>query len=140
MTLSLERSPTKAKEAPSPNEVRLATLDTNPDFNISGNIQLLNLLKFTAVKNDFKKNLLVNNRLVKILTDTLAKMPLCGEQQKSLSNNVAGLQVIYRIPLGNCLFHAQVGEYQPAQTRSFLTDAFQTICARTRSSDSKVLI
>ena len=32
MTPSLEGSPTKTKEAPSPNEVRLALLDTNPVF------------------------------------------------------------------------------------------------------------
>ena len=30
MTPSLEGSPTKAKQAPSPHEVRLAPLDTNP--------------------------------------------------------------------------------------------------------------
>ena len=45
------------------------------------NVQLLNNLpKFTAVKNDFKKNLLVNNRLV----DTGAKVSVCGEQQPKL--------------------------------------------------------
>ena len=32
MTPSLEEWPTKAKEAPSPHEVRLAPLDTNPVF------------------------------------------------------------------------------------------------------------
>ena len=32
MTPSLEGWPTKAKEVPSPNEVRLAPLDTNPVF------------------------------------------------------------------------------------------------------------
>ena len=32
MTPSLEGWPTKAKEAPSPHEVRLAPLDTNPVF------------------------------------------------------------------------------------------------------------
>ena len=32
MTPSLEGCPTKAKEAPSPHEIRLATLDTNPVF------------------------------------------------------------------------------------------------------------
>ena len=32
MTPSLEGLPTKAKEAPSPHEVRLALLDTNPVF------------------------------------------------------------------------------------------------------------
>ena len=46
------------------------------------NIHLLNNLpKFTAVKNDFKKNLLFNNSLVKILTDTGAKVSVCGGQQ-----------------------------------------------------------
>ena len=32
MTPSLEGSPTEAKEALSPHEVRLATLDTNPEL------------------------------------------------------------------------------------------------------------
>ena len=37
MTPSLEGWPTKAKEAPSPHEVRLAPLDTNPVFqNLKG--------------------------------------------------------------------------------------------------------
>ena len=35
MTPSLEGWPTKAKEAPSPHEVRLAPQDTNPVFNVS---------------------------------------------------------------------------------------------------------
>ena len=33
---SLEGSPTKAKEVPSPHEVRLALLDTNPVFQCLG--------------------------------------------------------------------------------------------------------
>ena len=36
MTPSLERWPTKAKEVPSPHEVRLAPLDTNPVFQSLG--------------------------------------------------------------------------------------------------------
>ena len=49
------------------------------------NVQLLNnLLKFIAVKNDFKKNLLVNYRLVKILIYNGAKVSVCGEQQAKL--------------------------------------------------------
>ena len=49
------------------------------------NIQLPNNLpKFTAVKNDFKKNLLVNNRLVKILINTGANVSVSGEQQAKL--------------------------------------------------------
>ena len=36
MTLSLEGLPTKAKEAPSAHEVRLALLDTNPVFQSLG--------------------------------------------------------------------------------------------------------
>ena len=40
MTPSLEGSPTKAKEAPSPNEVRLAPLDTNPVFECQGKFSM----------------------------------------------------------------------------------------------------
>ena len=36
MTPSLEGWPTKAKEAPSPHEIRLALLDTNPVFQSIG--------------------------------------------------------------------------------------------------------
>ena len=36
MTLSLEVWPTKAKEAPSPHELRLAQMDTNPVFQYLG--------------------------------------------------------------------------------------------------------
>ena len=51
----------------------------------SQNVQLLNNLpKFTTVKNDFKKNLLVNNRLIKILINTGAITSVCGEQQAKL--------------------------------------------------------
>ena len=39
MTPSLEGWPTKAKEAPSPHEVRLAPLDTNPVFSKSRSFQ-----------------------------------------------------------------------------------------------------
>ena len=38
MTPSLEGWPSKAKEAPSPQEVRLAPLDTNPVFQSLGDI------------------------------------------------------------------------------------------------------
>ena len=38
MTPSLEGWPTKTKEAPSPHEVRLTPLDTNPVFFVSGKI------------------------------------------------------------------------------------------------------
>ena len=39
MIPSLEGWPTKAKEAPSPHEVRLAPLDTNPVFHSLGTTQ-----------------------------------------------------------------------------------------------------
>ena len=42
MTPSLEGLPTKAKEAHSPHEVRLAPLDTNPVFQSLGDKPLLN--------------------------------------------------------------------------------------------------
>ena len=51
------------------------------------NIQLLNNLpkfKNFTVKNDFKTNLLINNRLVNILIDTVAKVSVCGEQEAKL--------------------------------------------------------
>ena len=38
MTPSLEGLPTKAKEAPSPHEVRLALLDTNPVLQCLGEV------------------------------------------------------------------------------------------------------
>ena len=41
MTPSVEVSPTKAKDAPSPHEVRLAPLDTNPVFQCLGEKILL---------------------------------------------------------------------------------------------------
>ena len=41
MTPSLEGLPTKAKEAPSPHEVGLAPLDTNPVFQSLGEIRHL---------------------------------------------------------------------------------------------------
>ena len=44
MIPSLEGSPTKAKEAPSPHEVRLAPLDTNPVFQcVEENFETLKL-------------------------------------------------------------------------------------------------
>ena len=43
MTPSLEGLPTKAKEAPSPHEVRLAPLDTNPVFQSLGETYYLSL-------------------------------------------------------------------------------------------------
>ena len=46
MTKSLEGSPTKANEAPSPHEVRLVPLDTNPVFPYLGDhSKLLDYLK-----------------------------------------------------------------------------------------------
>ena len=57
MTLSLEGLPTKAKEAPSPHEVRLAPLDTNPVFQSLGEddaeAQLwIRMLKIQSLNND----------------------------------------------------------------------------------------
>ena len=49
LTPSLEGWPTKAKEAPSPHEVRLAPLDTNPVFQSLGGelkLELMLLIRF----------------------------------------------------------------------------------------------
>ena len=51
MTPSLEGWPTKAKEAPSPHDVRLAPLDTNPVFQSLGE----KYLNFKVPKLRFKK-------------------------------------------------------------------------------------
>ena len=45
MTPTLEGSQTKAKKAPSPSEVRLAPLDTNPIFTDFASIKLKSLGK-----------------------------------------------------------------------------------------------
>ena len=64
------------------------------------NVQLLNNLpKFTAIKNNFKKNLLVNTRLVKILIDTRVKVPLCGEQQAKMKPSFAKIHPYYSAPI-----------------------------------------
>ena len=66
MTPSLEGWPTKAKEAPSPHEVRLAPLDTKPVFQSLGDKTYWSVLKFFY--NDTKVQLipllLVNNKIV----------------------------------------------------------------------------
>ena len=55
MTPSLEGWPTKAKEAPSPHEVRLAPLDTNPVFQCLDN-QLLNINTMIINISDFEQS------------------------------------------------------------------------------------
>ena len=48
--------------------------------------------------------------------------------------------LFYRAPLGNCLFHVQVAEFQPPDTvKNYFTSAFQAFYARARSSHSKDL-
>ena len=47
----------------------------------------------------------------------------------------------YRAPLGNCLFHVKVAEFQPPETvKNFFTGAFQAFYKRTRSGHSKAFI
>ena len=50
-------------------------------------------------------------------------------------------QLFYRAPLGNCLFHLQVAEFQPSDTvKIYFTGTFQAFYTRTRSSHSKAFI
>ena len=57
MIPSLEGLPTKAKEASSPHELRLAPLDTNPVFHSLGNkYGYINSLKRTKVGELFRVN------------------------------------------------------------------------------------
>ena len=49
--------------------------------------------------------------------------------------------LFYRLPMGNCLFHVQVAEFQPPDTiKNYFTSAFQPFYTRTRSSHSKAFI
>ena len=57
MTPSLEEWPTKAKEAPSAHEVRLALLDTNPVFQTSNN------LKSKITSNNLKNKIFYNRKI-----------------------------------------------------------------------------
>ena len=59
MTPALEGLPTKAKEEPSPHEVRLTPLDTNPIFQSLG-INLLYISKFIFANK--AKNLQINKQ------------------------------------------------------------------------------
>ena len=54
MTPSLEGWPTKAKEAPSPHEIRLALLDTNPVFQSLGETKLYSSIAFFHVSSACK--------------------------------------------------------------------------------------
>ena len=46
--------------------------------------------------------------------------------------------LFYRAPLGNCLFHVQVPEFQPLDTvKNYFTSAFQAFHIRATSSHSK---
>ena len=61
---------------------------------------------------------------------------LCLWSLRSFSEHL-----FYRAPMGNCLLHGQVSEFQSADTvRNYLTGAFQGFYTRTRSSRSKVFI
>ena len=48
---------------------------------------------------------------------------------------------IYRVPLGNCLFHLQVAEFQPPHTvKKYFTCTFQAFYTRRKSSYSKAFM
>ena len=49
--------------------------------------------------------------------------------------------LFYRAPMGNCLLHVQVAEFQPADTvKSYFTGACQAFYKRTRSNLSQAFI
>ena len=48
--------------------------------------------------------------------------------------------IFYRVPLGNCVFHVKVAEFQPQDTiENYFTIVFQAFYTRTASSHSKTL-
>ena len=53
----------------------------------------------------------------------------------------ADFENFFRKPMGNCLFHVQVAEFQsPDTVKSYFTSAFQAFYIRPRSSYSKASI
>ena len=56
MTPSLEGWPTKAKEAPSPHEVRISLLDTNPVFQSLRGSKILEKLMYKRLYTFLEKN------------------------------------------------------------------------------------
>ena len=49
--------------------------------------------------------------------------------------------LFYGAPLGNCLFHVQAAEFQPADTvKNYFTGAFQAFYTRKRSNHLKAFI
>ena len=58
MTPSLERWTTKAKEAPSPHEVRIAPLDTIPVFLVQPSMPVQNLPVFPGYYNDSRLSII----------------------------------------------------------------------------------
>ena len=49
--------------------------------------------------------------------------------------------LFYGAPLGNCLFHVQVAEFQPPDSvKNYFTDAFQALYTRMRSSHLQTFI
>ena len=107
MTPSLEGWPTKAKEAPSPHEVRMSPLDTNPVFqSLGGKSALLHhrglMLKFTEM------SMLVSRKIFSAFYPTL---------HESFSNShVFALLQEFNI------FYPHLGLYDRKHFCSILTD------------------
>ena len=92
MTPSLEGLPTKAKEAPSPHEVRLAPLDTNPAFQCLGKeiqLEIDKCNKYYRHLDYIKQYFLLDTRNVKK-----------SHQFIILHKNYQKSQNIHHIPLG----------------------------------------
>ena len=74
----------------------------------------------------------------KLLRTSFDRRPSCVYLWilRSLSDHL-----FYRPPLGNCLFHLQVAEFQPPRiVKKYFTCAFQAFYTRRRSSYSKVFM
>ena len=70
MIPSLEGLPTKAKEAPSPHEVRLAPLDTNPEFHSLG-VDIIIKWILSSLVQKIARLLIHSHRLVLNLADKI---------------------------------------------------------------------
>ena len=96
-------------------------------------LRTLALLKTDSNTGSFLRNL--SNFYEDLLTEHLRMTASCVYLRilRSFSEHL-----IYRAPLGNCLFHVQVAEFQPPDTvKNYFAGAFQASYSRMAVSHSK---
>ena len=106
--------------------------------------ELLQWLLLTV--SSFQPAFLLNNRLLQRCFSVNFANFLRASFEKTPPNDCflclsVNFEKFFRTPLGNCLFHVQVAEFQPRDTvKNYFTGVFQAFYTRTRSSHSKAYI